>query len=344
MGWQDDPVANQPAPKQVASPAAFVQQYRPMAEKIGAEIGVDPKILLAQFGHETGWGKYVIPGTYNLGNIKDLSGKGVRAKDVREGSNDPYLKFEDPDTFAAYYADFIKQMYPKAVGAGSDVSKFTAGLNKGVGGSYATDKNYPDVIRNAYSLVTSFESGQPIGQKQDKKNYEAIFGVGTLTESQRMAKEPEPPEYKAPEGMSKEDAALYGGAAGLVAGQFAKSTQVPTSAKYNAAVEILNDARTRLTEAQKSGVGGQTLADLENEFRMRRGVATPQVDPRKIPGASGNANWALKMSDEIPDIVAMSATSMRKTDDAGAQRLIDKDVAARQQLSRMGLGHYVLSG
>jgi flagellum-specific peptidoglycan hydrolase FlgJ len=86
MGWKDDPVAEQPAPKQVASPEQFVATYGPIAEKIGAEIGVDPKILLAQFGHETGWGRAIIPGTYNLGNIKDPSGKGVRAKDKVEGT------------------------------------------------------------------------------------------------------------------------------------------------------------------------------------------------------------------------------------------------------------------
>ena len=70
--------------KQGGDVNAFIQQYSPIAESIGKELNVDPKIILAQFGLETGWGKSVIPGTYNLGNIKDPSGKGVRAHDKRE--------------------------------------------------------------------------------------------------------------------------------------------------------------------------------------------------------------------------------------------------------------------
>ena len=133
--------------KPVSDPNAFIKEYGPIAEKIGAEIGVDPKIILAKFGLETGWGRAVIPGTYNLGNIKDPSGQGVRAYDKKEKSNDAYMKFEDPDTFAAYYSDFIKRLYPKAVGTGTDVDAFTTGLGQGVRGSYASAEDYAQIGR-----------------------------------------------------------------------------------------------------------------------------------------------------------------------------------------------------
>lgn len=355
--------------KQAGDVNAFIQQYGPIAESIGKELNVDPKIILAQFGLETGWGKSVIPGTYNLGNIKDPSGKGVRAHDKRENSRDAYMKFEDPETFAAYYTDFIKRMYPNAVGAGSDVGAFTTGLSKGRAGSYATAENYPQAMSNAFSLVSArMESQQgepnPFGSgptEADRMRQEG-FGEGTTTTT-----------TTAQDGMTKEDAALYGAGAGLVAGRIAQGSRLPTPPRLQAAEEKYRVAMDKLREAQ-SRAPSVSVADLDQELRMRQAVAnqaadelriaqeelraasrttpaatsaaatTSAPDPRKLPGSSGHANWARKMSDEIPDIVAESATSMRKADEKGAQRLIDKDVAARQKLSEMGLGNYELSG
>lgn len=365
MGWKDDPVAEAPAaPKQSASPEAFVQQYGPIAEKIGAEIGVDPKILLAQFGLETGWGKSVIPGTYNLGNIKDPSGKGVRAKDKVEGSNDAYLKFEDPDTFASYYSDFIKRMYPKAVGAGSDVNKFSAGLNKGVGGSYATDPNYGLALRSSYNTVSS------LGQNQDDP-----FKNITPTDPEELRRlTPTGPGPDEPEVIDKDTATGVGAATGLVTGIATQASKLPSSAKFDAATERLNLAKDKLLEVQNRVATQGNLPDLEAEFKRAQGAyvqaerelasateemraltgkqppaaATVADDAaaasRKVPGSSGAANWTRAMADDVPDVVAESATSMRKTDPTGGQALIDKDVAARQKLQKMGAGNYQLSG
>ena len=365
MGWKDDPVAEAPAaPKPSASPEAFVQQYGPIAEKIGAEIGVDPKILLAQFGLETGWGKSVIPGTYNLGNIKDPSGKGVRAKDKVEGSNDAYLKFEDPDTFASYYADFIKRMYPKAVGAGSDVNKFSAGLNKGVGGSYATDPNYGLALRSSYNTVSS------LGQNQDDP-----FKNITPTDPEELRRlTPTGPGPDEPEVIDKDTATGVGATTGLVTGIATQASKLPSSAKFDAATERLNLAKDKLLEVQNRVATQGNLPDLEAEFKRAQGAyvqaerelaaateemraltgkqppaaATVADDAaaasRKVPGSSGAANWTRAMADEVPDVIAESATSMRKSDPTGGQALIDKDVAARQKLQKMGAGNYQLSG
>ncbi len=65
---------------------AFVEQYRPIAERVAEQTGNDPELYLAKWGLETGWGKSIIPGTNNLGNIKDFSGSGVSAKDNATGS------------------------------------------------------------------------------------------------------------------------------------------------------------------------------------------------------------------------------------------------------------------
>ena len=359
--------------KQGGDVNAFIQQYSPIAESIGKELNVDPKIILAQFGLETGWGKSVIPGTYNLGNIKDPSGKGVRAHDKRENSRDAYMKFEDPETFAAYYTDFIKRMYPNAVGAGSDVGAFTTGLKKGRAGSYATAEDYPEAMSNAFSLVNArMESQQgepnPFGSgptEADRMRQEG-FGEGTTTTTSEEGGE---------SGMTKEDAALYGAGAGLVAGRIAQGSRLPTPPRLQAAEEKYRVAVDKLREVQ-SRAPSVSVADLDQELRMRQAVANQAADElrmaqeelraasrttpattsaagtvddaaaasRKVPGASGSANWTRVMADEVPDVVAESATSMRKADPTGGQALIDKDVAARQKLQRMGLGDYELSG
>jgi hypothetical protein len=356
-------------PKQGGDATAFIQEYGPIAEKIGADIGVDPKIILAKFGLETGWGKSVIPGTYNLGNIKDFSGAGVKAYDKREKSNDAYMKFEDPETFAAYYSDFMKRMYPKAIGAGSDVDAFTTGLNKGVRGPYATAENYPSAIRNAYSLVNArIESAQP---KQDDE-----FGFGTgPTEGQRIAQEPPSPPVEREGVVNKEDAALAGAGAGLAAGIVAGNTKQPTSPRLDAARERLQVARDKLDEVRSRAGTGVSLDDLEDELRTRKFAAqqaaeelrvaqeelraTSRTAPstasaaadvaddlpgRKVPGASGASNWVRAMGQDVPDVVAETAENMRKDNPKGGQAIIDRDVAAKQKIQQLGAGDYKLTG
>ena len=354
-------------PKQGGDATAFIQEYGPIAEKIGADIGVDPKIILAKFGLETGWGKSVIPGTYNLGNIKDFSGAGVKAYDKREKSNDAYMKFEDPETFAAYYSDFMKRMYPKAIGAGSDVDAFTTGLNKGVRGPYATAENYPSAIRNAYSLVNArIESAQP------KQEDEFGFGSGP-TEGQRIAQEPPPPPVEREGVVNKEDAALAGAGAGLAAGIVAGNTKQPTSPRLEAAQERLQVARDKLDEIRSRAGTGVSLDDLENELRMRQLAAQQAADElrmaqaelrattrptpasaaaevaddlpgRKVPGASGASNWVRAMGQDVPDVVAETAENMRKDNPKGGQAIIDRDVAAKQKIQQLGASDYKLTG
>ena len=55
---------------------AFRDTYQAAATTAGTALGVSPDVLLSQWGLETGWGKSIIPGTNNLGNIKDFSGAG----------------------------------------------------------------------------------------------------------------------------------------------------------------------------------------------------------------------------------------------------------------------------
>ena len=129
-------------------PEVFARLYGAAAKRAAMQIGVDPKLLLAQWGHETGWGRSIVPGTNNLGNIKDFSGAGVAATDNATGSRDRYRKFASPDDFADAYANLVRARYPGAVGAGGNAGKFTAGLK-----GYAQDRGYAGKIAAALQTV-----------------------------------------------------------------------------------------------------------------------------------------------------------------------------------------------
>lgn len=144
-----------PAPKAAGTPAAFIAQHASTAQAAGQQLGVDPNLLLAQWGLETGWGKSVVPGTNNLGNIKDMSGGGVAARDNMTGSTDNYRAYSSPDAFAADQASLLARKYPGVVGAGSDVQKFASGLR-----GYAEDPNYGSKLA---SVVQTVQRNQPQG-------------------------------------------------------------------------------------------------------------------------------------------------------------------------------------
>jgi len=136
--------------KAKATPEDFAARYGPAAEKAGKALGIDPAILLGQWGLETGWGRSVIPGTNNLGNIKDFSGSGVAATDNMTGSRDKYRQYESPDAFADDFVSLIQRKYPGAVGAGADPSKFTSGLK-----GYAEDPRYADKVAQATRMASN---------------------------------------------------------------------------------------------------------------------------------------------------------------------------------------------
>jgi hypothetical protein len=137
----DDLIASsaQPAAGGDSSVSSFVAQYLPVAQRVSQQTGVAPQVLLGQWGLETGWGKSVVPGTHNLGNIKDFSGAGTSATDNQTGSVDRYRTYGDPDAFGDDYSRLIGSRYRGAMGAGGDAGRFFSALQQG---GYAQDKDY----------------------------------------------------------------------------------------------------------------------------------------------------------------------------------------------------------
>lgn len=141
------------------SPGDFIGKLTPLAEKYGAELGVDPKILLAQAALETGWGKKISRGSngessHNLFNIKADKrwlGEEVVVSTLEYERNLPvqqlasfraYQNFED--SFKDYVG-FLKSnpRYQKALEKAGDGTAFIRSLHEA---GYATDPKYSTKI------------------------------------------------------------------------------------------------------------------------------------------------------------------------------------------------------
>ncbi len=135
--------------------AEFVKQNYDTAKAVGDQLGVDPKVILGHWALETGWGKSVIPGTNNLGNIKDFSGSGVRAYDKIERSNDAYRVYKDTGEFASDYANLLANRYPNVIGTGNDAAAFASGLQSGKY-KYATGGKFDQILTQMPSSVEKY--------------------------------------------------------------------------------------------------------------------------------------------------------------------------------------------
>ncbi|MFC6669796.1 flagellar assembly peptidoglycan hydrolase FlgJ [Marinobacterium aestuariivivens] len=150
-------------PSAFESPAHFVETLLPHAERLAPEIGVDPKVLLAQAALETGWGRHIVQdgggnSSRNLFNIKADSrwqGErvGVTTLEYRNG-----VAVREPSAFRAYgsYADsfedyvrFVQQnpRYQQALEQAADPQAYLRELQAA---GYATDPAYAKKIEQIF--------------------------------------------------------------------------------------------------------------------------------------------------------------------------------------------------
>lgn len=133
---------------------AFVAKVWPHAQKIGRELGVDPRAIVAQTALETGWGRSTISANGQTANnyfgIKATGGwRGDRvATDTQEFVDGGFRT--ERAAFRAYdgveqsfndYAALLKRSprYAAALNAGDNIRGFAAALQRG---GYATDPAY----------------------------------------------------------------------------------------------------------------------------------------------------------------------------------------------------------
>jgi flagellar protein FlgJ len=133
------------APEEIA---AFTQKLMPLLQQAGEQLGVSPRILLAQAAIETGWGRSVVGN--NLFGIKagsSWTGQKI-ASPTHEYQNGELISITD--TFRAYPSaaaavdDFVSLVansprYRAALGAGDNVAAYAQGL---LAGGWATDIDY----------------------------------------------------------------------------------------------------------------------------------------------------------------------------------------------------------
>jgi len=148
-------------PARFQSPDEFVQSLMPLAQSVAGEIGVDPKVLLAQAALETGWGKFLIQrgeggSSHNLFNIKADSrwdGDRVVAKTLEFKDGVPA---QEQAAFRAYgnyeqsfrdYISFLKNSprYQLALQSAGDPYAYVQQLQQA---GYATDPKYAEKITN----------------------------------------------------------------------------------------------------------------------------------------------------------------------------------------------------
>jgi flagellar protein FlgJ len=158
--------------RSIQSAEDFVRQLHPYAQQAAKELGVEPKVLLAQAALETGWGRSLIKNSnggnsFNLFNIKaDKAWRGKQAqvstlefeqgiaKKVNAGFRS-YASFQE--SFQDYVA-FIKSnpRYGDALKQADNGERYLHELQQA---GYATDPNYADKVMSIYhgNTMTEFE-------------------------------------------------------------------------------------------------------------------------------------------------------------------------------------------
>lgn len=160
--------------KDFESPEDFVEKLWPLAEKYATELGVEPKVLLAQAALETGWGQHMtrysngVP-TNNLFNIKaDSRWEGPRAVvstlEYERGTPVRQLAaFRSYPSFEASFKDYVaflksSERYQGALEKAADGSAFVQALHQA---GYATDPGYSFKINR----ILDGEVFDQVGQK-----------------------------------------------------------------------------------------------------------------------------------------------------------------------------------
>jgi len=152
-----------------ANPEEFVNALWPHAQEASAELGVDPKLLLAQAALETGWGKTMATRgdnghSYNLFGIKadrHWTGKHVTARTVEyvDGSAiRDRAAFRAYDDYAESFRDYVQFLkanprYATALEHADDPRQFMTSLQKA---GYATDPGYARKVLSIYEGHQAF--------------------------------------------------------------------------------------------------------------------------------------------------------------------------------------------
>lgn len=139
------------------NPERFTQAMLPYAEKAAAQLGVDPKLLVAQAALETGWGQSLTRAGHgsNLFGIKaSASWQGeVQTHPTTEVYNGQTMRqqasFRAYDSIEQSFDDYVRLIQARYSGAANAQSPQEYADSLASGG-YATDPNYSQKVMSIY--------------------------------------------------------------------------------------------------------------------------------------------------------------------------------------------------
>ncbi|MDO9423177.1 MAG: flagellar assembly peptidoglycan hydrolase FlgJ [Methylobacter sp.] len=156
----------------IQSADEFVSRLHPLAVQAARELGVEPKVLLAQAALESGWGRSVIKNgngdnSFNLFNIKaDKSWQGKQAQvatlefdqGIARKVNAGFRSYDSYQESFRDYVDFIKSnpRYGDALKKAGNAEHYMHELQRA---GYATDPKYAAKVMSIYqgNTMAGFE-------------------------------------------------------------------------------------------------------------------------------------------------------------------------------------------
>lgn len=154
----------------IQSAEEFVKRLHPLAVQAARELGVEPKVILAQAALESGWGRSTIKNgngdnTFNLFNIKaDKAWQGKQAQvatlefdqGVAKKVNAGFRSYDSFQESFRDYVDFIKTnpRYGDALKKAGNAEQYMHELQRA---GYATDPKYADKVMSIYQGNTMAE-------------------------------------------------------------------------------------------------------------------------------------------------------------------------------------------
>lgn len=156
----------------IQSAEEFVRRLHPLAVQAGQELGVEPKVLLAQAALESGWGRSTIKNgngdnSFNLFNIKaDKAWQGKQAQlttlefdqGIPKKVNAGFRSYGSFQESFKDYVGFIKSnpRYGDALKKSGNAEQYMNELQRA---GYATDPKYADKVMSIYqgNTMSDFE-------------------------------------------------------------------------------------------------------------------------------------------------------------------------------------------
>ena len=151
------PTANAP----FKDKAAFLKALTPVAKEVGAELGVSPRIILAQAALESGWGsKFKGNNLMGIKSHGEKNGIDFTTHEIVNGKKvkitDSFKQYDTPEDSIRGYGSFLKAnpryKYFLAAGAHNEDAQLTALQQSG----YATDTKYSQKLK---SIIKGLPSG-----------------------------------------------------------------------------------------------------------------------------------------------------------------------------------------